>query len=109
MPPETGKSKRYGCERRTEAACHTPAKADDWIYERATQYFRASREKRMQMKKEHMDGARVSKQHKEADDEGDCGDGSGCGNGRGEANGAARAADSDKRSGCSDSCVGIHR
>src|SRR5215831_17096595 len=41
--------------------------------------------------------------------EGDCGDGSGCGNGRGEAGGAARAAGGDKRRGCSDSCVGIHR
>src|SRR6185312_7496256 len=48
-------------------------------------------------------------QHREADDEGDRGDGSGCGNGRGEAGGAARSAGSDKRRRCSDSCIGIHR
>src|SRR6476620_9052613 len=47
-------------------------------------------------------------QHREADDEGDRGDGSGCGNGRGEAGGAARAAGSDKRRRCSDSCIRIH-
>src|SRR6185312_11928689 len=47
-------------------------------------------------------------QRREADDEGDRGDGSGCRNGRGEAGGAARAAGSDKRRRCSDSCIGIH-
>src|SRR4051794_5418696 len=51
---------------------------------------------------------RASKK-READDEGDRGDGSGCGNGWSEAGGAARAAGSDKRRRCSDSCIGIHR
>src|SRR5262250_3238539 len=57
-------------------------------------------------------------QHREADDEGDRGDGSGRGNGRDEAGGAARAAGGGarrpfgrelRRRRCSGSCVGIHR
>ena len=56
-------------------------------------------------------------QHREADDEGDRGDGPGCGNGRDEAGGAARAAGGVarqplgrelRRRGRSGSCVGIH-
>src|SRR5438477_6798550 len=56
-------------------------------------------------------------QHREADDEGDRGDGPGCGNGRDEAGGAARAAGGVarqplgrelRRCRCSGSCVGIH-
>src|SRR5947209_3303671 len=43
-------------------------------------------------------------QHRGADDEGDRGDGPSCGNGWSEAGGAARAAGSDKRRSCSDSC-----
>src|SRR5262245_9154491 len=45
-------------------------------------------------------------QYREADDEGDRGDGPGCGNGRDEAGGAARAPGSDKRRRRSGSCVG---
>src|SRR5262249_12253998 len=56
-------------------------------------------------------------QRREADDEGDRGDGPGCGNGRDEAGGAARAAGGVarqplgrelRRCRCSGSCVGIH-
>ena len=38
--------------------CHIPAKTDDWIYVKATQYFTAIREKRMQMnsKRKHAQG-----------------------------------------------------
>src|SRR3954447_19968969 len=57
-------------------------------------------------------------QQREADDEGDRGDGPGCGNGRDEAGGTAPAAGGGarqplgrelRRCRCSGSCVGIHR